>query len=343
LLHSFSKSSNIKENERSKVMKKLNHLTQEERDIISILHAKLFGVRKIAREISRSPATISRELNRKEAVYFKGDYIGSQTHKQVKVIWAKSHNRKKLTDAEVREYVIRGLQHRWSPETIAGRLRMKFNIKISYSTIYRFIRSDRKDLRQYLLRQNFKRKTTKTKAMRSLVPDRIDISKRPKEANERLKFGHFEGDTVLSSRESKHALVVIADRASRKTHIKRLFNKRAIETNPKIISILEKYPKKYRKSITFDNGPEFFGHKKIAKELKIKTYFCKPYSAWQKGTVENINGLIRRFFPKKTDFDFVSDAELQFVEDWINNRPMKVLNFKTPNERYQELTGVAIA
>ena len=75
----------------------------------------------------------------------------------------------------------------------------------------------------------------------------------------------------------------------------------------------------------------------------MKTYFCEPYSAWQKGTVENINGLIRRFFPKKTDFDFISDAELQFVEDWINNRPMKVLNFKTPNERYQELTGVAIA
>jgi IS30 family transposase len=179
--------------------------------------------------------------------------------------------------------------------------------------------------------------------MRSLVPDRVDISKRPKEANERLNFGHFEGDTVLSSRESKHALVVIADRASRKTHIKRLLNKNVKETNPKIVSILEKYPKKHRKSITFDNGPEFFGHKTIAKELKMKTYFCEPYSSWQKGTVENINGLIRRFFPKKTDFDLISDAELQFVEDWINNRPMKVLNFKTPNEKYQELTGVAIA
>ena len=324
-------------------MKKLHHLTQEERDIISILHAKLYGVRKIARELGRSPATISRELNRKEAVYFKGDYIGSQTHKKVKITWAKSHNKKKLTDAEVREYVIRGLQHGWSPEAIAGRLKMKFGVKVSYSTIYRFIKSDRSDLRQYLLRQNFKRKTQKSKAMRSLVPDRIDISKRPKEADQRLKFGHFEGDTVLSSRESKHALVVIADRASRKTHIKRIINKNVKETNPKIVSILEKYPKKHRKSITFDNGPEFFGHKAIAKDLKMKTYFCAPYSSWQKGTVENINGLIRRFFPKKTDFDFISDAELQFVEDWINNRPMKVLDFKTPNEKYLELTGVAIA
>ena len=322
---------------------KRNHLTQEERDCITILHAKLFSIRKIAKEIGRSPATVSRELNRKEAVYFRGDYIGSQTHKQVKEKWAKSHHRKKLADKEVRQYVIEGLKYCWSPETIAGRLKMKFGVKISTVTIYRFIQNEQPELRKCLLRPNFKRRNSKIKPMLSLVPGRVDISKRPKEANERTRFGHFEGDTVLSSRATKHALVVLCDRASRKTHIKRLFNKKVFETNSKVISILKKYPKKQRKTITFDNGTEFFGHKTIARELKMKTYFCTPYSAWQKGTVENINGLIRRFFPKKTDFDLISDTELQLVEDWINNRPMKVLNFMTPNEKYMELTGVAIA
>jgi len=321
----------------------MKHLTSEERDKISIFHAQDFSVRRIAKELGRSPATISRELNRKEAIFFRGKYIGSQTHQKVKANWSKSHYRKKLQDKEVREYVIQALKHGWSPKLIAGRLKTKFNIKINYSTIYRYIHNEMPEWKKYLLRPNFKRKNIKQRPYRSLIPNRIDISQRPKEANERLEFGHFEADTVLSSRETKHAIVVLADRASRKVHIKRLVNKKALETSNKIISILKKYPKRLRKTITYDNGIEFCAHERVNKELKVKSYFCTPYSAWQKGTVENINGLIRRFFPKKTAFDLISDAELKFVEDWINNRPMEILNFKTPNEVFKELTGVAIA
>lgn len=322
---------------------KRGHLSAEEREIISILHSKHKGVREIAREVGRSPATISRELNRPEAKYYKGNYMGRKTHDIVRKNWAKTHYKKKLANSEVREYVIKALKHKWSPELIAGRLKTKFRIKIHYLSIYRFIREDMPELQQYLVRKRFRRKQKISKAMRSLIPNRVDISKRPQKANERVVFGHFEADTVLSSRQTKHALVVLVDRATRKTHIKRLANKKALETSNKIISLLEKYPKKHRKTITYDNGIEFCKHELVNKELKTKSYFCKPYSAWEKGTVENINGLIRRFFPKKTDFDLISDAELQIVEDWINNRPMKVLEFKTPNEKYQELTGVTIA
>lgn len=103
----------------------------------------------------------------------------------------------------------------------------------------------------------------------------------------------------MSSRQTKHALVVLADRATRKVHIKRLVNKKAIETSNKIISILKNYPKKLRKTITYDNGVEFCAHELVNKQLKTKSFFCTPYSAWEKGTVENINGLSEDFFLKK--------------------------------------------
>lgn len=325
-------------------MRNLKHLTKEERELITVLHAKYYSIRQIAKEIGRSPATISRELNRKEAAYYHNIYLGAQTHEKVKKLWAQTHNqKKKLYQEDVKLYIFEALKHRWSPETIAGRLKVKFGIQISFSTIYRFIHNEKQEYKQYLLRPDFKRKYQKPKPMNSKVPDRVDISLRPKEANERLCFGHFEGDTVLSSRQTKHALLIITDRATRKTHIKRVVNKTSLETTNKIKTILKEYSEPLRKSITFDNGVEFFGHKALKDELNIETYFCTPYSAWEKGTVENINGLIRRFYPKGTDFDFVSDAQLQLMEDWINNRPMKVLNFKTPNEKYLELTSVAIA
>jgi len=325
-------------------MANLKHLTKEEREKITVLHAQYYSLRQIAKEIGRSPATISREINRKEAAYFRGVYLGAQTHNKVKELWSKTHNqKKKLYQKEVKLYIFKALKNRWSPETIAGRLKNKFGIQISHSTIYRFIHNEKTELKKYLLRPDFKRKGNYTRPNKSLVPNRVDISERPQEANERLCVGHFEGDTVLSSRKSKHNLLVMVDRKSRKTHIKRVVNKTSLETNKKIKSILTKYPKFLRKSITFDNGTEFFGHQTIKEDLEIETYFCSPYSAWQKGTVENINGLIRRFFPKGTDFDLISDAQLQKLEDWINNRPMKVLNFKTPNEVFEELTGVTIA
>lgn len=322
---------------------KRGHLTAEEREIISILHSKYKGVREIAREVGRSPATISRELNRPEAKYYKGNYMGRKTHDVVRCNWARTHYKKKLAKPMVREYVIKAIRHRWSPELIAGRLRTKFGIKIHHQTIYRFIKEEKPELKKYLARKRFRRRNKINRPMISLIPNRVDISKRPTNANERVVFGHFEADTVLSSRQTKHALVVLVDRATRKTHIKRLVNKKALETSNKIISLLKKYPKKHRKTITYDNGTEFAMHDTVNEELKTKSYFCTPYSAWEKGTVENINGIIRRFYPKGTDFDLISDAELQLVEKWINNRPMKILEFKTPNEKFKELTGVTIA
>lgn len=321
---------------------KKGHLTAHERELIAIFRAKHYSIRKIAKYIDRNPSTISREFRRKEASFFRDIYIASKTHQKVKENWGKARKRKKLLAPDVQEYILQAIKHKWSPETVAGRLLMKFGVKIHHQTIYRFINEEKPEWKKYLTRKNFRRKQKKDKTCRSTIFNRIDISQRPQIASERVVFGHFEADTVLSSKKSKHALVVVADRTSRRVHIKRLVEKKALETSTKIISILKKYPQKFRKTITYDNGVEFAFHDVVNYELDMQSYFCDPYSAWQKGTVENINGLIRRFFPKGTDFDLISDAELQLVEDWINNRPMKVLDFKTPNEMFTELTGVAV-
>lgn len=328
-----------------KEINKNKHLSAEERDKITVLHAQGLSLRKIANAIGRNPSTISRELNRKEAIFFRGKYIGSQTHRNVRNLWVQRHLRKKIDNKKLRKYIEQCLKLGFSPETIAGRLREKYDVKIHHETIYRYIYKDRTDLAQYLLRRKFGRKSRLKarwfKAMKPKIPNRTDIDYREEIANLRLEFGHFEVDSVESGRQRgekrNSCLTVIVDRATRKTIIKRTASKTSRETALTIINSLKKYSKKRRKSLTYDNGMEFCGHEKINEELGTKSYFCKPYHSWEKGTVENINGLIRRFFPKGTNFDKIEYRRIKYVEDWINNRPMKVLNFKTPNERFKEL------
>ena len=170
-----------------------------------------------------------------------------------------------------------------------------------------------------------------------LIPNRIDIDYRPIEADFRLEFGHFEADTIVSCKGSKSALLVIVDRLSRRTKIKKLERKLADLTSSSIVVALSEYNITHLHTITYDNGSEFAEHEKVNKTLQMKSYFCKPFHSWEKGMVENINGLIRRWFPKRTNFDFVSDDEIQKVEDWINNREFEVLNWLTPNQVYENL------
>ena len=191
--------------------------------------------------------------------------------------------------------------------------------------------------------------------MKSLIPNRIDINLRPSEANLRINFGHFEADTIEGKRERikqdsgnirqqrKSCLTVMVDRTTRLTRIMKTASKTSIQTTKSILKALKPYSiNNTIKSITYDNGLEFSLHEKVNKELHCKSYFCKPYASYEKGTVENINGLIRRFFPKGTDFDNISEEQIKYVEDWINNRPMKILNYLTPNEKCRKL-NVAIA
>lgn len=149
---------------------------------------------------------------------------------------------------------------------------------------------------------------------------------------------HFEADTVVSCKGSKLALLVIADRAARMIKIKKLARKTAEQASNAIVYALKNSNIiKIAKIITYGNDCEFCWHEKVNKELKFQSFFCKPYHAWEKGIIENLNTLIRRFFLKGTNFDKITDEQIQYVEDWINNRLMKVLGYKIPNQKFYEL------
>ncbi len=169
------------------------------------------------------------------------------------------------------------------------------------------------------------------------IKNKVNIEERIKEANERTTFGHFEADTIYSCKGSKTALLVLVDRMTRKTKNKKPARKTSSLTGSSIIFALSEYETSNIHTITYDNGLEFAKHESVNRMLQCKSYFCNAYHSWEKGTVENINGLIRRFFPKGTNFDKIKHKYIKRVENWINNRPMKVLGFNTPNEMYKKL------
>jgi IS30 family transposase len=320
--------------------KKYTHLSSKERELMSVLHAKQTSIGGIARILSRAKSTISRELSRPTTRFYRGTYLGETSQKNYLKQWKSVHQRQRLKTPEIEKYVLEKLELYWSPERIAGRLKGIHGVNISYEAIYQYIYDGNRNLVCYLPRKHLARKRIwqYRKRRKSNIPNRVDIDERPKEANERLEFGHFESDCVESIRTSSSALCVTPDRMTRYTKIRKLTQKTSFQASSQIISALSGYDVSQIHSITYDNGCENSKHEDVNKTLQIKSYFCKAYHSWEKGTVENINGLIRRWFPKKTDFDTITEKEIQFVEDWINNLPMKVLKFKTPYEAYLEAT-----
>lgn len=314
--------------------KKYTHLTQEERGQISVLHARRTSVSEIARILCRSKSTISRELNRPTSRFFRGAYLGETSGRNYSIRWSLSHKKARLKNPKIEKYVLRKLKLYWAPERIAGRLKYLYKLNISAECIYQYIYDGHRELTKYLPRKHMARKKSLQyrKSKKENIPNRIDIDFRPKEANNRLVFGHFEADCIVSCKGSKSALLVLVDRMTRKTKIKKLERKVASLTSSSIVNALSVYNSSQIHSITYDNGCEFSKHENVNEKLECNSYFCKPYHAWEKGTVENINGLIRRFFPKGTNFDNITDEDIIKMENWINNLPMKVLGFKTPNE-----------
>ncbi|MEI7473731.1 MAG: IS30 family transposase [bacterium] len=319
-------------------------LTSEEREQIAVLSSHNFSKRKIAKELGRSPSTISREFKKDTSVIVKNRYFAVSTIENIRKNKLNTRRTRKTDEPKVKEYIIEKLKLGWSPEIISVTMLEDIAIKVGKDAIYDFIYKGNSHLSKYLTRKHLGRKPqSRRKGKRTLIPNRIDIDFRPIEANKREELGHFEADTVVSCRGSKSALLVIADRATRMIKIKKLAQKTAEQASNAIVYALNKNNIiKIAKTITYDNGCEFCWHEKVNENLKVKSFFCKPYHAWEKGTIENLNTLIRRFFPKGTDFDKISDEQVQYVEDWINNRPMKVLGYKTPNQKFYKLQQVSI-
>src|SRR5512147_228622 len=312
------------------------HLTEAERELIATMHWEGKGPSEIARTIGRDKGTISRELRRNASADYSC-YTPCQAHKRsAQRKLSARHSRPLLKNKKIQQYVRRKLKLNWSPEIIAGRLKENGQ-SISHEAIYQFIyhrdTPDREQLISQLCRAHRKRriKGKGRKVRKTKIPNRVSIDARPKAVDHRKQVGHWEGDTLIS-RKSKAALHSMTERVTRLLRLSKLESKSAAETNRAVAKALKNLPAKAKRTLTLDNGTENASHEELTKTLGIKCYFADPYAAWQRGSNEQINGLIRRYLPKGTDFSKIDKDQIKKIEKLINNRPRKCLGFKTPLE-----------
>jgi IS30 family transposase len=250
------------------------------------------------------------------------------------------------SNERLKNYVHEKLKLRWSPEQIAHTLkniyRNDMTMRVSHESIYTYIyilpRGElRKELISYLRQGREGRKRRKRdNDERGKIPNMVSIHERPKEVASRTVPGHWESDLVVG-KDHRSAIGTLVERTTRTTILVPLPAKDAETVRKEFAKAVKKIPKEMCKSLTHDRGNEMSHHELFTKETNVRVYFADPYSPWQRGTNENTNGLIRQFFPKKTDFSIVSKKELKYVQDLLNERPRKTLNWKTPKESFKEL------
>ena len=331
-------------------MKELNYtrLTFQDRVIIETLLREKRSKAYIAHALNRSRSTISREVN-KFLGGPKDQYKAKFAHWYAERFRRHRSKDKISLHTKLRWYVYRGLLNRWSPEQIAGRIKTDFPkdpiMTISHEAIYLHIYKQRqaslnKKLIALLPYHKHNRKKRGTPVKNYQIKDRVSIDLRPKYIDKRKQAGHWEADLMVGPKHSSY-IGTLVERKTRFTYIIKLPDKKTSTVTKQFALQLNKLHPGFRKTLTYDNGIEMANHKWLTKKTGIRVYFAHPYSAWERATNENTNGLIRRFFPKGTNFNLVSEEKLKSVQDILNNRPRKILNFKTPNEaRLKELKTI---
>jgi len=318
------------------------HLNSDDRDKLAVLRSKGLSIRAIAKDLGRSPATVSREFKRNAPPVHVGYYLAHKAQGRALARRRAAVRRPRLKSHRVRGYVGRMLKRGWSPELIAGRIaRLGWPEQICHEAIYQWVYEDARQLISYLPRghrKRFKRGYSR-KHTKSHIPARVSITARPKIIERRNQFGHWEADTIVS-RQSRPVLQIVVERKARFTRLNKLSNREAPTMRKTLNKALCKLPSILRKSITYDNGSENVEHQLVNAKLGTRSYFCHPYTSQEKGTVENTAGLVRRHWPKRTDFAKLSHAEVKTVERWLNSRPRKCLGFQTPAEVFSQ--GVAL-
>jgi IS30 family transposase len=307
-----------------------HHVTRDTRCQIYALKSNGFSLRSIAHQLGFHVSTISREIKRNTGL--RGYRYAQADQRACERRAGASTTPKKLNEA-LREKILQGLLNEWSPEQIAGRLRLD-GIYVSHESIYRFIWKDKRSggflymhLRHHGKRYN--KRASKT-AGRGCIPDRIDISERPALVENKARIGDWEGDTIIGARH-KGAIVSYVDRHSKYTLLMKIPRKQAREVKRVTLEKMQKLPHPVH-TITYDNGKEFAEHKAIASALNAVCYFATPYHSWERGLNEHTNGLVRQYLPKSTELSTVAHEVVQNIEDRLNHRPRKILNYKTPFE-----------
>jgi len=322
-----------------------NQISQEERDAIAALYAQRVSLSEIARELKRNKSTISREISRNKAP-IRRVYGACRAHNKAKERKIQAGQRPRLKNAIIRNYVKQHLRMEWTPEQIAGRLRIKYpEHSICVESIYRFIydpgvRRQENFVAVLPRAHRIRNYRGQRKTHRKLkIPERISIIERPEAVQHRNQAGHWETDTVIA-RTSTAALLATVERKSRYTKLTRLKRRTAQQVRITLNRSLSQYEKHLRRTITYDNGQENVEHMIVNKTLGTRSYFCQPYHSWEKGTVENTIGIVRRTYPKKTNFDLVSAKDVKRLERKLNNTPRKILHYLTPKEVFDKIVAL---
>jgi len=288
------------------------------------------SVRAMARLLNRSPSSVSRELkrNRDENGKYSANAADKAYHERRKACV----RRRKLDDPKLKALVLERLLWYWSPEQISGRLkRMKSSKQISFQTIYRAIARGLLDVPKKCLRRAGRGPSPHADEKRGRIHDYKTIHERPKAADDRSEYGHYEGDTVRGAL-SKGAAATFVDRKSGYLVAIVMPDRKAKTLNKAMEEAFAGFPAELLQSFTMDHGNEFFAYQQIEAALGTKVYFADPYTPGQRGLNENTNGLLRQYYPKKCNFLKVTPQEFQAVVDALNNRPRKRLGFRTPAE-----------
>ena len=317
------------------------HLNERERAVLeqSLLQGQ--SLRAVAKTLKRSPSSLSREMKRngkRVGRSRKPLYESAKAQERARKRFKESHRKVRLKNSWIQEYVIAKLLNRWSPELIAGRLSLDYpDLRISHETIYQWIYDQGREYIRYLAKKRRLRRsrtyTLKTRGSNP-IPGRLMIDSRPEAVNKRQEPGHWEVD-LIDSYLKRGGIQVICERKTRYALLTKMQTLRGIEARTTLIQRMKKLPSSMVKTLTYDNGPENTYHVFVNRHLGTQSYFCHPYHGWEKGTVENTIGIVRRFYPKGTNFTEVSEGDVQNLETWLNDRPRKCLAFRTPLEAFK--------
>jgi IS30 family transposase len=326
-------------------MKKYNRLTAEDREEISLGLVKGLSLRDIAERLNRNPGTISREVRRCSSRKYRACL--AQKRAQCKARSRKAGKRKLALNPRLLGVVKAKLFKSWSPDQIAQYLKAKYknpkmhiSVESIYTYIYVFLRRELRQGFSLQLRRQHKKRRVRGKSQKgqtSNLEEMTLIDERPKEVEDRLIPGHWEGDLMIGGGRAQSALGTLVERTTRFLILVPLKTKTSEEVRKEFAKEVKKLPQAMRKSLTYDQGREMAQHKLFTKETKMKVFFAHPQSPWERGTNENTNSLVRQFFPKGTDFRSLSRTEIKRVQRLLNERPRKTLGYRTPAEALKAL------
>ena len=320
-----------------------HRVTEEERRHIHRWRQESNGILEIARRLARSPSTISREIQRNTGGH---GYRHQQAHAKAQAR-ARRYVPRRFME-EILAYAEPWLREEgWTPQIICERARKEGFAHVCKETLYRYIYADAKvggtlwKCLTRVRRKRWRRCPRLDGRGRGRILNQRMIDTRPAEVETRLRVGDWEGDLINGAAGTGY-LVTLVERNTRFTLVGRTPSKRADEVARAIIDLFLRLPARARRTVTFDNGKEFAGHEKIAEELKMDVFFAHPYHAWERGTNENVNGLIRRLYPKRSSFAEVGTESLSRIDRYVNHRPRKCLDWNTPREKLTRFLGFAV-